>query len=89
MQLNSMFYVGGLTQSVSSWGSQVEMERANAPLSVERSGYVAILPVATEDSFAGIETGTDSDLQVKFSGSTFAAFDSAFANSDDDAWSAF
>ena len=49
MQLNSMCYVGGLTQSVSSWGSQVKMEWANAPLSVERSGYVAKLPVATED----------------------------------------
>ena len=89
MQLNSMFYVGGLTQSVSSWDSQVEMERANAPLSVERSGYVAILPVATEDFFAGLETGTGNDLQVKLSGSTFAAFDRAFANSDDDAWSEF
>jgi hypothetical protein len=89
MQLNSMLYVGGSTQSVSSWDSQVEMEWANAPLSVERSGYVVKLPVATEDSFAGIETGTDNDLQGKLSGSTFAAFDSAFANSDDDAWSEF
>jgi len=89
MQVSSMLYVGGLTQSVSSWDSQVKMERANALLSVERSGYVAIVPVATEDSFAGIETGTDNDLQVKFSGSTFAAFDRAFANSDDDAWSEF
>ena len=89
MQLNSMCSVDGLTQSVSSWDSQFEMEWANAPLSVERSGYVAILLVITEDSFAGLETGTDNDLQGKLSGSTFAAFDSAFANSDDDAWSEF
>ena len=89
MQLNSMFYIGGLTQSVTSWDSQVEMERANAPLSVERSGYLAKVPVATEDSLAGLATGTGNDLQVKFSGSRFAAFDHAFANSDDDAWSEF
>ncbi len=89
MQPNSMLYVGGLTQSVSSWDSQLEMERSNAPLSVERSGYVAILPVATEDTFAGLETGMGNDLQVKLSGSTFAAFDRAFADSNDDAWSEF
>lgn len=35
----------------------------------------------------GVETGTDTDLQVKLSSSMFAAFDSAFADSEDDAWS--
>ena len=89
MQLSSILYVGGLTHSVSSLGSLDELQKGNGQLSVERSGYAAKLPLVTEDSYIGVESGTDSDLQVKLSSSMFAAFDSAFADSEDDAWSEF